>query len=100
MTKFPATFGDWVPPPPAKKCSIHLTAAWYYLLNTRQLSKIAAALGHHDDAETYSKLYHTQLVHSFNQAFFNGPKQHTYDVGVQTALVLPLWLGDATPVRL
>eukprot|EP01121_Diplochlamys_sp_Union-15-3_P012427 TRINITY_DN3717_c0_g1_i1.p1 TRINITY_DN3717_c0_g1~~TRINITY_DN3717_c0_g1_i1.p1 ORF type:complete len:721 (+),score=164.69 TRINITY_DN3717_c0_g1_i1:635-2797(+) len=89
FANFYCYYGDWVPPPPAPRCSCHFTAAFYYLLGLSQLSDMAKVIGNNADATKYSSLY-ASGVPKFNQAFYSNGK---YDIGVQTTNVLPLYLG-------
>jgi len=82
-------YGDWVPPPPAKRASCHFTAGFYFILNTRQLAEMAKMLGKTTDAQEYEKLAET-TGKEFNQAWFVDGK---YGIGVQTTMALPLYLG-------
>jgi len=94
LAKMYGYYGDWVPPPPAGKASISFTSAWYYVMNVRIVMKIAQALGRTADYNRYSALF-TQLVGEFNAAFYSA-NTGTYGAGLQTNLVMPLWLRELT----
>eukprot|EP01119_Soliformovum_irregulare_P021723 TRINITY_DN7294_c0_g2_i1.p1 TRINITY_DN7294_c0_g2~~TRINITY_DN7294_c0_g2_i1.p1 ORF type:complete len:1083 (+),score=341.06 TRINITY_DN7294_c0_g2_i1:2597-5845(+) len=87
-------YGDWVPPPPAPRTSVHLTASWYFLLGLKEFVAMATILGNQVDVKKYTVIYE-QFVPEFNKAFLNSGT-HVYDIGVQTSYLLPLHL-DIVP---
>jgi alpha-L-rhamnosidase len=89
LNKIWSYYGDWVPPPPAPKCSGQLVSAFFYLLNLKQMAAIAKLLGNGKDAQYYNDVY-SKAVSQFNSAWYHN---NTYDIGVQTAMALPLYLG-------
>jgi hypothetical protein len=72
-------YGDWVPPPPAPKCSGQLVSAFFYLLNLRQMATIAQVLGYTKDAQYYNDVY-SKAVPQFNAAWY---RNTTYGKEVQ-----------------
>jgi alpha-L-rhamnosidase len=86
MSQFYASYGDWVPPPPAPKCHNSYLSATSYLLNLQQMAVMAQqALGNSSESEQWQQLWQTQSA-AFNAAFYNA-SAGLYDNGVQTALV-------------
>jgi len=94
MGNFFSSYGDWVPPPPAQRTSVHLTASWYFLLGLREFVAMASIVGNIADVKAYTIIYET-YVPQFNKAFLNADT-HVYDIGVQTSYLLPLHL-DIVP---
>jgi alpha-L-rhamnosidase len=87
-------YGDWVPPPPSIKADPSFTASWFFLLNLGQVAEMALAIGEQDDAQRYQQLYQG-YISQFNSAFYNAGS-HSYDNGVQTTYLLPLY-SDFVP---
>jgi alpha-L-rhamnosidase len=84
-------YGDWVA---LEKTPGELVSDFYYYDDALVLSKIAAVLGHSDDAATYSQLA-SAVKDAFNHEFLNA-KTGNYAGGTQTANALPLYL-DMVP---
>ena len=84
-------YGDWVA---TEKTPGAEVSDFYYYYDTLVLSKMAAALGHSADAESYVQRAE-QIKDAFNHEFFD-PKAGNYASGTQTANVLPLFL-DMVP---
>eukprot|EP01113_Clastostelium_recurvatum_P040041 TRINITY_DN6184_c0_g2_i1.p1 TRINITY_DN6184_c0_g2~~TRINITY_DN6184_c0_g2_i1.p1 ORF type:complete len:543 (-),score=68.16 TRINITY_DN6184_c0_g2_i1:118-1746(-) len=91
LSKMYYNYGDWVPPPPTPMCNSHLTASFAYIASTMQVAEIAKALGNTTDYEHYSGLA-ASLSKEFTSAFYS-TSNGFYDSGLQTAQVLPFWLG-------
>jgi hypothetical protein len=97
LKQFFYNYGDWVPPTGYPMCSSHLTSSFSYLSGLQQLIEMAEALGNSKDVQYYSGVL-SNLNTEFNTAFYNNTG--TYDFGLQTAMVLPLFLGVVPPKAL
>jgi len=84
-------YGDWVPPPPAPKCSGSLVSAFSYISNVQQAAQLATFLGRTSDATQWNQLAAT-LSTQYNTAFFKS-SSNSYDNGVQTAYAFAFRLG-------
>jgi len=91
ITKMFANFGDWVPPPPAKKVSTDYTSAFSFLNDLRNVVFMAQKLGHADDASRYQAIL-TNVSNMFHSQYFDS-NSNSYADGGQTAQVLALKLG-------
>jgi hypothetical protein len=88
--------GDWYDlgpkaPGVAQLTPIALTATAIYYEDARALGRIAAFLGHPEDAQHYAARA-AEIGAAFNQKFFN-PETGVYATGSQTAQAMPLALG-------
>jgi len=98
-------FGDWFPPCPldtdhsaagAKKCPSadpSLCAASSFIMNCRQVSAVAAAVGNTSVHAHYSAVAQ-RLTAEFNAAWLRGNSTYSRTPhALQTEVSLPLWLG-------
>lgn len=85
-------FGDWVPPPPARKADGHLVGSFAYLYNLKLGAEFFEAAGYHDDAAHCAGMFN-KLATEFHDAFWN---ETHYLSGLQTEQALPLYL-DIVP---
>jgi alpha-L-rhamnosidase len=88
--------GDWYdigpnPPGPSQLTPIALTATAIYLEDNLALARIAARLGHEEDARRYSEAA-DRIRGAFNRRFLD-PARGSYASGSQTAQAMPLVLG-------
>jgi hypothetical protein len=84
-------YGDWVPPPPAPKCSGSLVSAFNFIANSQMASELATSQGLTSDAQQWNSLV-ANLSTQFNNAWWKS-STNTYDNGVQTCVALALRLG-------
>lgn len=83
-------WGDWNP---VVRTDCHITAAASYLHDLAHMAELAAALGHADDAATFT-LRLAARRSQFHDAFWN-PALGLYGAGTQAAQAVALWLGVA-----
>jgi len=91
-------YGDWVPPPPAKKAEGHLVSSFAVLRDLQILIEMADAIGETQDAADLRARYQP-LCKEFNSAFYNSNTK-TYGSGLQTEQSMGLWLGCVPPADL
>ena len=72
------------------------TATAHYQQNAEVLAKVAALLGHADDAKTY-RTRAAEIRDEFNREFYKPDAPELYGTGSQASLTLPLALGLAAP---
>lgn len=86
--------GDWCPPGTVhpQETPVALTSTAYYYYDVRLLSRIAAIIGHSEDAAKYTTLADS-IKTAFQQRFYQA-KQHSF--GSQTANAFALFL-DLVP---
>jgi hypothetical protein len=87
--------GDWGHPAPSAQPGVTGTLMLYE--DAAAMAKIAALLGHADDAARYEALAGRESA-AFNRRFWNKEKNF-YDNGSQTANAMPLALGIVPEVR-
>lgn len=81
--------GDWVPV--KTRSNVELTSSVYFYVNAHLLSKIAAVLGHQDDAAHYAQLAR-DIRDAINAKFLNR-ETGIYADGTMTELSMPLYWG-------
>ena len=86
----PGRYGDWCPPPPMKKVTTSLPSAFSFLLNVKQLSEIAAAIGDTANASYLIQIFDKQ-AEEFNKFFLSSDNKYMDDL--QVSYVLPLYLN-------
>jgi alpha-L-rhamnosidase len=97
LNKMHTPYGDWCPPPEkmgngqGPKPSPPFTSAYSYILMVKQLHAIANELGKSKEATDLETLY-SSLTKEFNGYYYT-QNSSVYDNGLQTALVLPQFLG-------
>jgi hypothetical protein len=88
--------GDWYdvgpgPPGPSQLTPIALTATAIFFEDNQALSRIAARLGHDEDAHRYAEAA-ARIKGAFNGKFLDAARS-VYATGSQTAQAMPLVLG-------
>ena len=97
LDKMRTPYGDWCPPPPkmgggqGPKPSPPFTSAYSYMLMVKQVQELATAVGNSTVAAQLESQFHA-LSREFNGYYYTS-KSAVYDTGLQTALVLPQFLG-------
>ena len=71
----PGRYGDWCPPPPMKKVTTSLPSAFSFLLNVKQLSEMAAAIGDTANASNLSQIFDKQAT-EFNNYFLSSDNKY------------------------
>jgi len=94
--------GDWYdigpkPPGVSQDTSLGVTGTLMLYEDTMAMGKIAALLGHAEDAATYKELAQRE-ADAFNGKFWDAAKGY-YDTGSQTANAMPLALGIVPDAR-
>jgi hypothetical protein len=94
--------GDWYdigpkPPGVSQDTSLGVTGTLMLYEDAVAISKIAALLGHADDAAAY-RLLAQREADAFDRTFWNTDKGY-YDTGSQTANAMPLALGMVPDAR-
>jgi hypothetical protein len=94
--------GDWYdigpkPPGVSQDTSLGVTGTLMLYEDAVAISKIAALLGHADDAAAYQLLAQREAA-AFDRTFWNTDKGY-YDPGSQTANAMPLALGMVPDAR-
>jgi alpha-L-rhamnosidase len=89
--------GDWCSPTAdngnSTTCPTAITSTGYYYANSRLLARVAALLGHHEDAAYFTHLA-TQIKAAFNRAFYDAASGQ-YAGSDQTAQATALFHGMA-----
>ena len=73
----PGRYGDWCPPPPMKKVTTSLPSAFSFLLNVKQLSEMAAAIGDTANASNLSQIFDKQAT-EFNNYFLSSDNKYIW----------------------
>ncbi len=89
IAKYPASYGDWCPPPPAKKIDNSFTGAWAYIETVRLLGSMAEQMNNESLVTSLNALYDT-LKSDFVSAFYSNSDGHYLDGSLQTSYSLPL----------
>lgn len=90
--------GDWYDlgpkhPGVSQLTPLGVTATAFYYYDAKIVSKIAAILQHHEDAQKYAAIADAVKA-AFNQKYFN-PETKVYATGSQTSYAIPLYFGIA-----
>ena len=92
MAKFTTGFGDWVPPPPAKKADGHLTGAFAFLNDLRMGAEFFNAIPEGKARADHCASLFKRAGKEFHSAFFNSTAGY-YGSGLQSEQAFPLYLG-------
>ena len=96
ISKYPSSYGDWVPPPPAQKIDISFTGGWAYIEAMRILSTLANEINN-ETVVNYANSMMQSLIDQFITAWQNNTQ---YSIGIQTSFVIPLHSGIYNNVSL
>eukprot|EP01084_Bolivina_argentea_P268270 455601_1 len=88
ISKYPAAYGDWVPPPPVPKIDNHFSGAFAYIETVRIIKNLANIIGN-SSYESYLNTLENTLKNEFISAFYNdGSNEFLH--GLQTSYAMTL----------